>query len=105
MIAAALLFCVGLCFSVWTSNSQSIIQLTSPDASARPGARPLPVRLCRAWRRSAACSPASSRTIGGTELALAAAGAAGLAATLWAAARLRGVKLPRRREPLVVEEV
>ena len=104
VIAAALLFCVGLCFSVWTSNSQSIIQLTSPDALRgrvlglylfvvrRPGADRRPARRrARGRRRDRAGARGRGRR--------------GLAATLWAAARLRGVKLPRRREPLVVEEV
>ena len=30
-VAAALLLVIGFCFSTWTANSQSILQLTAPD--------------------------------------------------------------------------
>jgi MFS family permease len=104
VIAAVLLFCVGLCFSVWTSNSQSIIQLTSPDA-LRGRVLGLYLFVFAGLAPIGGLLAGVLADIGGTELALAAAGGAGLAATLWAAARLRDVKLPRRREPLVVEDV
>jgi MFS family permease len=104
VIAAALLLCVGLCFSVWTSNSQSIIQLTSPDA-LRGRVLGLYLFVFAGLAPIGGLLAGVLADVGGTELALATAGGAGLVATLWAAARLRGVKLPRRREPLVVEEV
>ena len=31
VLAGALLFVIGACFTLWTSNSQSILQLTAPD--------------------------------------------------------------------------
>jgi MFS family permease len=31
VLAGALLFLIGACFTLWTSNSQSILQLTAPD--------------------------------------------------------------------------
>jgi hypothetical protein len=44
-------------------------------------------------------------SVGGTELAFAFAGGMGLVATAWAAARLRGgLRLPRRREPVLAAE-
>ena len=45
--AAALLFVIGVCFTLWTSNSQTILQLTAPGSAARPRAEHLPVRLRR----------------------------------------------------------
>ena len=31
VVAGALLLVIGFCFSTWTANSQSILQLTAPD--------------------------------------------------------------------------
>jgi MFS family permease len=103
-IAAALLFCVGLCFSVWTSNSQSILQLTAPDA-LRGRVLGLYLFVFAGLAPIGGLLAGVLADVGGTELALAAAGGAGLVATLWAAARLRAVKLPRGREQLAVEEI
>src|SRR6476646_2898264 len=59
-LAAALLLVVGFCFSTWTANSQSILQLTAPaGACSRCTSSSSP-----ASRRSAACSPAGSRASG-----------------------------------------
>jgi MFS family permease len=103
-LAAVLLLCVGFCFSVWTSNSQSILQLTTPDAFRGrvlgfylfvfAGLAPIG-GLLGGWLAD----------MGGTELALVVAGGLGLAATLVAAARLRGVSAPRRRQVVAAEEI
>ena len=88
VLAAALLLVVGFCFSTWTANSQSILQLTAPD---RLRGRVLSLYLFV----FAGFSPIGGllagwlADVGGTELAFAVAGVSGLAATFCAAARLR----------------
>ena len=87
--AAALLFGIGICFIFWTSNSQSIIQLTVPDALrgrvlglylfAFAGLAP-PGSLLAGWLAD----------VGGTVLAFSFAGGATLVATVWAAFQLKG---------------
>jgi MFS family permease len=104
-VAAALLFLIGFCFSTWTANSQSILQLSAPD---RLRGRVLSLYLFA----FAGLSPVGGllagwlADIGGTELAFAVAGAAGLAVTALAVTRVHGLRLPRREPPLVpiVEE-
>ena len=99
-VAAALLFVIGFCFSTWTANSQSILQLTAPD---RLRGRVLGLYLFA----FAGFSPVGGllagwlADVGGTELAFAVAGVAGLTVTALAVARLRGTSLPRRRAPLI----
>ncbi|MBA3365300.1 MAG: MFS transporter [Actinobacteria bacterium] len=76
----ALLFVTGVCFTLWTSNSQSILQLTAPDhlrgrvlslyLFAFAGLAPLG-GLLAGWLAE----------IGGTELAFLVAGTAGLGMT------------------------
>jgi MFS family permease len=76
--AAALLLCAGLAFTLWSSNSQSILQLTAPDhlrgrvlslyLFAFAGVAPLG-GLFAGWLAE----------IGGTGLAFSVAGSAGLA--------------------------
>jgi MFS family permease len=83
----ALLFVVGVCFTLWTSNSQSLLQLTAPDhlrgrvlslyLFAFAGLAPLG-GLLAGWLSD----------IGGTPLAFYVAGATGLAMTLAAAREL-----------------
>jgi MFS family permease len=100
VLAALLLAVIGFCFSTWTANSQSILQLKVPDRLrgrvlglylfALAGLAPLG-SLVAGWLAS----------VGGSELAFAVAGTAGLAATGLAVARLRGISLPRRRVPAV----
>ena len=98
--AAALLFVIGFCFSTWTANSQSILQLTAPD---RLRGRVLGLYLFA----FAGFSPVGGllagwlADVGGTELAFAVAGVAGLTVTALAVARLRGTFVPRRRAPLI----
>jgi len=94
--AAILLLVCGLGFSLWTSNSQSVLQLTTPDRLrgrvlslyllSFAGLQPLG-GLLAGWLAD----------IGGTELAFLVAGAAGLASTAAALDSVRGVRLPRQR--------
>jgi MFS family permease len=103
-IAALLLFAIGFCFSTWTANSQSILQLTAPD---RLRGRVLGLYLFA----FAGLAPVGGllagwlADVGGTELAFAVAGLAGLTVTGLAVAQSRGWRLPSRKPPLVpVEE-
>ena len=104
-IAALLLFAIGFCFSTWTANSQSILQLTAPD---RLRGRVLGLYLFA----FAGLAPVGGllagwlADVGGTELAFAVAGTAGLTVTALAVAQSRGWRLPSRKPPLVpvVEE-
>ena len=99
-LAGALLVVIGFCFSTWTANSQSILQLTAPDRLrgrvlglylfAFAGLTPIG-GLLAGWLAE----------VGGTELAFGVAGVCGLAATAFAAARLGTVRPPRRRAPVV----
>jgi MFS family permease len=93
----SLLFLTGVGFTLWTSNSNSSLQLEAPDHLrgrvvglyyyAFNGTGPVGGMLA-GWL--------SAR--GGTELAFLVAGAAGMTATAWAAHRLRA---PRTSEPRV----
>jgi MFS family permease len=84
-----LLFFVGVCFTLWTSNSQSLLQLSSPDhlrgrvlslyLFAFAGLAPLG-GLLAGWLAD----------IGGTELAFIVAGATGLVMTFAAMRELYG---------------
>jgi MFS family permease len=100
VLAAGLLLAIGFCFSTWTANSQSILQLTAPD---RLRGRVLSLYLFA----FAGLSPIGGllagwlADVGGTKLAFAVAGASGLAATGLAVTRLRELRSPRRRGPVV----
>jgi MFS family permease len=86
---AALLFVVGVCFTLWTSNSQSFLQLSAPDhlrgrvlslyLFAFAGLAPLG-GLLAGWLSD----------VGGTQLAFFVAGATGLVMTLAALRELTG---------------
>jgi MFS family permease len=99
-LAALLLFVIGFCFSTWTANSQSILQLTAPD---RLRGRVLGIYLFA----FAGLSPIGGllagwlADVGGTELAFGVAGTAGLTVTALAVAQARGWRLPSRKPPLV----
>ena len=83
-IAAVLLFVTGLCFTLWTANANSILQLTAPDALrgrivslflfAFAGFAPLG-GLLAGWLVD----------VGGTELSFAVSGVTGLLALAYAA--------------------
>ena len=83
LACAVLLFFTGVCFTVWSANSQSILQLSAPDhlrgrvlslyLFAFAGLAPLG-GLLAGWLSE----------VGGTELAFATAGASGIAMALLA---------------------
>jgi MFS family permease len=93
-----LLYVIGVCFTVWTANSQSILQLSAPDhlrgrvlslyLFAFAGLAPLG-GLLAGWLAD----------VGGTELAFAIAGATGIAMALFAWRSLPAV----RRRPALAE--
>ncbi len=79
-ICGLLLFATGICFTLWTSNSQSILQLTAPDH--------LRGRVLSLWLLAfGGFAPVGGllagwlSDVGGTELAFRVAGLAGLAMT------------------------
>ena len=88
LAAGVLLFATGVCFTLWTSNSQSILQLSAPDhlrgrvlslyLFAFAGLAPLG-SLFAGWLAE----------VGGTQLAFGLAGASGLLMTALAFAEIR----------------
>ena len=88
LACAVLLFVTGISFTIWTANSQSILQLTAPDhlrgrvlslyLLAFAGAAPLG-GLLSGWLAH----------VGGTELAFGVAGVTGLAMTFYGLHTLR----------------
>ena len=92
LVIAVLLFVAGVCFTTWASNSNSLIQLASPDhlrgrligiyffAFAGTGTAG---GILSGWLTAA----------GGTELAFAVAGIAGLSVSLYAWVRSRSITL------------
>ncbi|HKP17628.1 MAG TPA: MFS transporter [Gaiellaceae bacterium] len=99
-VAGVLLLVIGFCFSTWTANSQSILQLAAPDHLR---GRVLSLYLFA----FAGLSPVGGllagwlADVGGTELAFGVAGAAGLAMTALAVTRVRRVAPPRGRAPAI----
>ncbi len=99
-IAAVLLLVIGFCFSTWSANSQSILQLTAPD---RLRGRVLGLYLFA----FAGFSPVGGllagwlADVGGTRLAFGVAGASGLTVAALAVTQLRRSSPPRRRAPVV----
>ena len=80
VVCGVLLFVTGVCFTLWTANSQSLLQLTAPDH--------LRGRVLGLWLFAfAGLTPLGGllagwlSDVGGTELAFAVAGATGLAMT------------------------
>ena len=80
-ICGVLLFVTGICFTLWTSNSQSILQLTAPDH--------LRGRVLSLWLLAfGGFAPIGGllagwlSAVGGTDLAFFVAGLAGLAMTV-----------------------
>jgi MFS family permease len=102
-LAALLLLVIGFCFSTWTANSQSILQLTAPD---RLRGRVLSLYLFV----FAGLSPIGGllagwlADVGGTELAFAVAGVSGLFATGLAVVRLRDLRAARGGPVVAVAE-
>jgi sugar phosphate permease len=94
-LCAVLLFVTGLCFSLWTANSQSLLQLTAPDE--------LRGRVLSLWLFAfAGLTPVGGLVagwlaeVGGTELAFSVSGGVCLAMSL---AALRGVVRSRHAVP------
>jgi MFS family permease len=95
LVCAALLYGIGACFTLWTSNSQSILQLSAPDhlrgrvlslyLLAFSGLAPLG-GLLAGWLSE----------IGGTELAFSVAGVVGVAMAIFAWSRGRSLPSPTR---------
>ena len=90
---AVLLYVVGVCFTLWTSNSQSMLQLAVPDH--------LRGRVLSLWLFAfAGLAPLGGllagwlSDVGGTELAFAVAGATGLVMTTAAVYELYGQRRP-----------
>jgi MFS family permease len=86
---AILLFVVGVCFTLWTSNSQSLLQLSAPDH--------LRGRVLSLWLFAfAGLAPLGGllagwlSEVGGTQLAFAVAGVTGLVMTAAAVRELHG---------------
>jgi MFS family permease len=84
---AALLFVTGACFTLWTANSQSLLQLTAPDE--------LRGRVVSLWLFAfAGLAPVGGLVagwlaeVGGTELAFSVSGGVCLATSLLAAASI-----------------
>jgi MFS family permease len=95
-ISAALLFVTGACFSLWTANSQSLLQLTTPDE--------LRGRVLSVWLFAfAGLAPVGGLVagwlaeVGGTELAFSVAGAVCLAMSLAAFATVTRSRRGRLR--------
>jgi MFS family permease len=93
-ISAVLLFVTGACFSLWTANSQSLLQLTAPDE--------LRGRVLSLWLFAfAGFAPLGGLVagwlaeVGGTELAFFVTGTVCLAASLFALATVTGLRGPR----------
>jgi MFS family permease len=86
--AGVLLFAIGICFTIWGASSQSILQLTAPD---RLRGRVLSIYLfvLTALMPVGSILAALLVDVGGTELALAVSGLAGLTATVVAVRRVR----------------
>jgi MFS family permease len=88
VLAASLLFVIGVCFTMWTANSQSVLQLTAPDhlrgrvlslyLFAFAGLAPFG-GLFAGWLSE----------VGGTQLAFLVAGVTGLIMTLLSLRELR----------------
>jgi MFS family permease len=97
--AAALLFVTGICFTIWTANSQSILQLTTPD---RLRGRVLSVYLFvfAGFAPLGGLLAGSLAETGGTQLAFSVAGTAGLVVSALAftevRARRRAAAAPAR---------
>jgi MFS family permease len=102
-LACAILFAVGVCFTLWVSNTSAILQLRAPDRLrgrvmslfmfAFAGLAPIG-GLFAGWLMD----------VGGTELALSVGGAISLVVVALAWVKHTGVSMrPRRAQPLLVE--
>jgi MFS family permease len=85
---ATLLFLTGVCFTLWTANSQSILQLTAPD-HLRGRVLSIYLFVFAGFAPLGGLLAGWLADVGGTRLAFSVAGAAGLALSALAAASLR----------------
>ncbi|HZQ63975.1 MAG TPA: MFS transporter [Gaiellaceae bacterium] len=99
-LAALLLLVIGFCFSTWSANSQSILQLTAPDR-LRGRVLGLYLFVFAGFAPLGGLLAGWLADVGGTRLAFGVAGIAGLAVTAVAAAQHGRVVPPRRRGPVV----
>ena len=98
VVVALLLFAAGVCFTTWSSNSNALVQLASPDhlrgriiglyffAFAGTGTLG---GILSGWLTA----------VGGTELAFAVAGLVGLSMSLYVWLRARTIALVEEKEP------
>jgi MFS family permease len=86
--AGLLLFVIGICFTIWSASSQSILQLTAPD---RLRGRVLSIYLfgITAFMPLGGMFAAWLVDLGGTQLAFAVAGGCAVVVTLVVVSRLR----------------
>jgi MFS family permease len=92
--AAALLFVTGVSFTLWSSNSQAILQLAAPD-HLRGRVLSLYLFAFGGLAPAGGLLAGWLSQVGGTELAFAVAGASGVAMTALVLARLAHVRAPQ----------
>jgi MFS family permease len=95
--AAALLFATGVFFTLWTANSQSVLQLTAPD-HLRGRVLSIYLFVFAGFAPLGGLLAGWLADVGGTRLAFSVAGAAGLVISVLAATSLRAARL-RRLQP------
>jgi MFS family permease len=103
-LVGALLFLTGIGFTLWTSNSNSTLQLEAPD-HLRGRVVGLYYYAFNGTGPAGGILAGWLAARGGTELAFLVAGAAGLTGTLWAASRLRGPRIAGPVPEAVPEQV
>ncbi|MBW3592591.1 MAG: MFS transporter [Actinobacteria bacterium] len=97
LAASVLLFFTGLCFTLWTSNANSTLQLAAPD-HLRGRVLGLYFFVFNGTMPAGGLFAGWLAASGGTRLAFGVAGGAALAATAFAALLLRRGQLRARRE-------
>jgi MFS family permease len=91
--AAVLLAVIGVCFALWSATAQTILQLTAPDR-LRGRMISLYVFLFGGLAPAGALLSGWLAEVGGTRLAFLVAGVSGVAAAVYAAYRIRGLRHP-----------
>lgn len=94
LACAALLYVTGLAFTLWTSNSQSILQLTAPD-HLRGRVLSIYLFVFAGFAPLGGLLAGWLAEVGGTALAFAVAGAAGLVMTALAGAHVRAERVAK----------
>jgi MFS family permease len=92
--AAALLFVTGVCFTLWSSNSQAILQLSAPD-HLRGRVLSLYLFAFGGLAPAGGLLAGWLSEVGGTELAFAIAGASGVAMTALVLGRFARLHAPQ----------